>query len=124
MDLEISVPVRLSPWLNPATLTGISFWTLGFYLICGRWINRWIDLAANRIPEAAASLASTLPFLAMGTTSELVWETFTSPSWAISYSILTCAGLGIFRLGQLDNEAYEQKLKEQEEEKRKHRHSD
>ena len=122
--MEFSVPVWLTPWLRPATLTGMLFWTLGFYLICGRWVNRWIDRVANRIPEAIASLVSTLPFLAMGATSEVAWETFTTPSWAISYSILTCAGLGVFRLGQLDNEAYEQKLKEQAEEKRKRSQSD
>lgn len=115
----VAAPEWLASWFNPATLVGVSFWTLGFYLICGRWINRWIDRTARAIPEALASLASTLPFLAAGTTAEVLWETFTSPSWAISYSVLTCAGLGIFRLGQLDNEAYELKIKEQQEAERK-----
>ena len=102
----------LSTGFNPATLVGASFWTLGFYLICGSAIDRWIDRTPQSVPVAISSLASTLPFLVTGAIVELLWETFTSPSWGISYSILTCAVLGIFRLGQVDNEAYQQKLKD------------
>ena len=102
----------ISTWLNPASLVGVSFWTLGFYLICGNAIDRWIDRTSRTVPAAISSLASTLPFLVTGAIVEGLWETFTSPSWGISYSILTCAALGIFRLGQLDNEAYQQKLKD------------
>ena len=113
----------LSTGFNPATLVGISFWTLGFYLICGGAIDRWIERTSQTIPLAIASLVSTLPFLLVGTIVEGLWEILTSPSWGISYSILTCAGLGIFRLGQLDNEAYQQKLKDRQEEERKHHKS-
>lgn len=98
---------------NSASLAGALFWALGFYWIFGRWVNRWIDRVSTRIPVAAASLVSVMPFVLAGIASEGLWELYFNPSWAISCAILTCGGCGIFRLGQLDNEAYQQSRSKQ-----------
>ncbi len=101
--------------LSPATLVGSAFWALGFYLICGDWLDLAIDRISENYPVGAISAVSIVPFLFGGIALEWGLEAISNPSWGISCAILTCGGFGIFRLGQLDNRAYEQTLKERQE---------
>ena len=102
--------------LSPAMFVGSAFWALGFYLICGDWLDLAIDRMSEKVPTGAISALSIVPFLLGGFVLEWGFEALSNPSWGISCAVLTCGGLGIFRLGQLDNRAYEESLKERQEE--------
>ncbi len=111
------MPSRLS--IDPVLIGGIGLWAialyLSFYPVSQRLVEQlshWLNFAKAGSAQDAqstfwASIASVLPFLAIGGLCYYGIVISLGQSWAISVGLIACVAGGIYELGRRDGESPE-----------------
>lgn len=119
--------VDISPFqfeIDTVAIAGASLWALGLYLGLTRlkqWIteqlNRWFNFAERSLYTSTeefertrgaresqnafyASLFSTFPFMVLGAVCHYGVAFTLGRSWAVSFGIMVCMGVGVYQLGR------------------------
>lgn len=113
------------------TVAGVCLWAFALYVGIAplregitdgleRWMN-WAERSLyfsvedyNKDKEVrelksafSASILSIFPFLILGIVCNWIVELTLGPSWAISLGVIACAGCGVYELGRLDGEQWD-----------------